>query len=88
MDGPQQHLVRDTLTKGNRRRSLKTLFQLPLTTRSSVYGALSTSAPAGSIPADIVREIVDYLSPSDILNFSLAVRTSLIIDGLGSRPGN
>ena len=26
------------------------------------------------LPQDIIREIVDFLSPADILNFSLAVR--------------
>lgn len=82
MERPQNLDLRDNLTKSNRRRSLKTLFQLPLSTRTSTYGSLSTSAPAGSIPADIVREIVDYLPPSDILSFSLVVRISLIIDGL------
>ena len=80
MERPQNLDLRENLTKSNRRRSLKTLFQLPLSTRTSTYGSLSTTAPAGSIPADIVREIVDYLPPSDILSFSLAVRISLIID--------
>ncbi|PPQ85300.1 hypothetical protein CVT24_006411, partial [Panaeolus cyanescens] len=63
--------ARETLTKNSRRRSLKTLFQLPLSTRSSTYGSVATTASVGSIPADIVREIVDLLAPSDILNFSL-----------------
>ncbi|KIM38487.1 hypothetical protein M413DRAFT_447723 [Hebeloma cylindrosporum] len=57
--------------KNGRRRSLKTLFQLPLSARTSNYGTLSTMASVGSIPADIVREIVDLMSPSDILSFSL-----------------
>ncbi|KAF8964515.1 hypothetical protein BDZ97DRAFT_1660197 [Flammula alnicola] len=69
--GPNYEAIRESLTKSNRRRSLRTLFQLPLSTRTSTYGSISTTAPVGSIPADIVREIVDFLSPSDILNFSL-----------------
>ncbi|PPQ93590.1 hypothetical protein CVT25_005470 [Psilocybe cyanescens] len=64
--------IRDSLTKNGRRRSLKTLFQLPLSTRTSIYGSISATAAVGSIPADIVREIVDLLAPSDILSFSLA----------------
>lgn len=74
--------ARETLTKNSRRRSLKTLFQLPLSTRSSTYGSVSTTASVGSIPADIVREIVDLLAPSDILNFSLTVRIHSILISL------
>lgn len=70
-------LLWGSLKKNGRRRSLKTLFQLPLSARTSNYGTLSTTASAGSIPVDIVREIVDLMSPSDILSFSLTVRRSL-----------
>ncbi|KDR79531.1 hypothetical protein GALMADRAFT_63638 [Galerina marginata CBS 339.88] len=69
--GPNYDSVCETLAKSNRRRSLKTLFQLPLSTRTSIYGSIPTTAAVGSIPADIVREIVDLLSASDILSFSL-----------------
>ncbi|CAA7270550.1 unnamed protein product [Cyclocybe aegerita] len=63
--------IRESLTKRNRRRSFKNLFQLPLSARSSTYGPATTTAAVGSIPADIVREIVDLLSPADVLSFSL-----------------
>ncbi|KAF8148050.1 hypothetical protein B0H34DRAFT_738094 [Crassisporium funariophilum] len=66
---------RDSLTsalKNGRRKSLRNLFQIPLSTRSSTFGSVATTKPAvGSIPADIVREIVDLLAPADILSFSL-----------------
>lgn len=62
--------------KSNRRRSLGALFRIPLSTRSPDYHSISTSKPVGSIPADIIREIADLLSPADILNFSLTVRSS------------
>ena len=67
-------LLWGSLRKNGRRKSLKTLFQLPLSARTSNYGTLSTTASVGSLPADIVREIVDLMSPSDILSFSLTVR--------------
>lgn len=70
-------LLWGSLKKNGRRRSLKTLFQLPLSARASSYGTLSTTTSVGSIPVDIVREIVDLMSPSDILSFSLTVRRSL-----------
>ncbi|KAH9476327.1 hypothetical protein JR316_0011902 [Psilocybe cubensis] len=71
-DASSYQTIRGSLTKNGRRRSLKTLFQLPLSSRTSIYGSISGTLPVGSIPADIVREIVDLLAPSDILNFSLA----------------
>ena len=67
------NLLWGSLKKNGRRKSLKTLFQLPLSARASNYGTLSTTASVGSIPADIVREIVDLMSASDILSFSLTV---------------
>lgn len=67
--------LRQHLTKHkHRRRSFKTRFNYPLSTRSSNYGSPITMPAVGSVPADIVREIVDLLSPADILNFSLTVR--------------
>ncbi|KAF8188960.1 hypothetical protein BJ912DRAFT_1022422 [Pholiota molesta] len=69
---PNSELLRESLAKNTRRRSLKTLFQLPLSTRTSTYGSLTTTTAVGSIPADIVRDIVDLLPPSDILSLSLA----------------
>ena len=65
---------RDGLTKNSRRRSLKTLFQVPIPGRSCEHGPVSATEAVGSIPADVVREIVDLLSPADILSFSLTVR--------------
>jgi hypothetical protein len=81
---PNSELLRESLAKNTRRRSLKTLFQLPLSTRTSTYGSLTTTTAVGSIPADIVRDIVDLLPPSDILSLSLAVRISFILDALCS----
>jgi hypothetical protein len=62
--------------KANRRRSLGALFRIPLSARSPDYHSISTSKPVGSIPADIIREIVDLLAPADILSFSLTVHLS------------
>lgn len=59
-----------------RRRSWGGLLRIPLSTRSQDYLSISRSKPVGSVPADIIREIVDLLSPSDILSFSLTVRFS------------
>ncbi|KAF8886606.1 hypothetical protein CPB84DRAFT_1816707 [Gymnopilus junonius] len=50
---------------------LKTIFQIPLSTRTSIYASISTSPSKGSLPPDIFREIVEFLSPADILSFSL-----------------
>jgi len=72
--------ARETLTKNNRRRSLKNLFQLPLSTRSSVYGSSPAAEAVGSLPADIVREIVDLLSPADVLSLSLTVSSSSLFN--------
>ena len=66
--------IRQGLTRDKRRRSLKTLFQLPLSARSSTHGSALATAAVGSLPADIVREVVDLLTPADILSFSLTVR--------------
>lgn len=62
-------------TKATRRRSFKTLLQIPrsLSSRSSECRSLSKSRHVGSIPADIILEVVDLLSPLDVLNFSLTV---------------
>jgi hypothetical protein len=67
--------LRQNFTRDKRRRSFKTRFH-PLLDRSSSYGSLSSISAVGSVPADVVREIVDLLSPGDILNFSLTVRVS------------
>jgi hypothetical protein len=75
-------------SKSDRRRSLKILFHIPLGARSKSCGyddidididgtstkANTYAALAGSLPQDIIREIVDLLSPADILSFSLTVR--------------
>ncbi|KAF9456661.1 hypothetical protein BDZ94DRAFT_331836 [Collybia nuda] len=61
--------------KSNRRRSLGALFRIPLSARSPDYHSISTSKPVGSVPADIIREIVDLLSPADILSFSLTSKS-------------
>jgi hypothetical protein len=60
-----------------RRRSWGGLLRIPLSTRSQDYLSISRSQPVGSVPADIILEIADLLSPSDILSFSLTVRSSL-----------
>jgi hypothetical protein len=67
--------------KSNRRRSF---FNIPLGVRSKSFGyddidgTLKSNTSimlAGSVlPQDIIREVVDLLSPADILNFSLTVR--------------
>jgi hypothetical protein len=74
--------LRQSLTKDKRRRSLKTRFQHPFLTRSSSYGSLPPMSAGGSIPADIVRDLVDLLSPADILNFSLTVSPLLFSLGM------
>jgi hypothetical protein len=72
-------------SKSNRRRSL---FHIPLGARSKSFGfddidgtpknANNSINLAGSVlPQDIIREIVDRLSPADILSFSLTVRVLL-----------
>ena len=63
-------------SKSNRRKTLKTLFCIPLdATRSSgndvdvdttVMKTNTSAVLAGSLPHDIIREIVDLLSPADI----------------------
>ena len=77
-------------TKSDRRRCLKTLFRIPLGARSKTCGyddididgtsmkANTSTTLAGLVlPHDIIREIVDLLSPADILSFSLTVRVFL-----------
>ena len=64
--------IRQNFTRDKRRRSFKSRFH-PLLDRSSSYSSLSPMPAVGSVPADVVREIVDLLSPGDILNFSLTV---------------
>ena len=79
-------------SKSDRRRCLKTLFHLPLGARSKSCGyddidididgtsmkANTSTTLAGSVlPQDIIREVVDLLSPADILSFSLTVRVFL-----------
>ena len=56
-----------------RRRSLGALLRLPLGTRSLHYHPVPASKPGGPVPPDIILEIVELLSPADILNFSLTV---------------
>ena len=67
-------------SKSNRRRTLKTLFRIPLdATRSSGNDVdvdttvMKINTSGSSLPHDIIREIVGLLSPADILNFSLTV---------------
>ncbi|GLB40830.1 hypothetical protein LshimejAT787_0900450 [Lyophyllum shimeji] len=75
------NLNRPQLAKTNRRRSLSALFRIPLSTRTPEYPVISASQAVGSVPADIIREVVELLSPADILSFSLtssAVRAFLI----------
>ncbi|KAF7372077.1 F-box domain-containing protein [Mycena venus] len=65
-----------TATCENRHRGLKTLLQLPFFTRQPalVVNPISSNAASGvgiSLPADVLREITEELSPSDILNVSL-----------------
>ena len=67
-------------SKSNRRKTLKTLFRIPLdaTKSSSNDVDVDTTNTSGvlagsSLPHDIIREIVGLLSPADILNFSLTV---------------
>ncbi|RDB15634.1 hypothetical protein Hypma_004008 [Hypsizygus marmoreus] len=72
---------RPQLVKANRRRSLGALFRIPLSTRAPDYPSISASTSVGSIPPDIIREIADLLSPTDILSLSLTssgLRTFLI----------
>jgi hypothetical protein len=78
-------------SKSDRRRCLKTLFHIPLGARSKSCGyddidididgtlmKANTSTLASSVlPQDIIREIVDLLSPADILSFSMTVRVFL-----------
>ena len=81
-------------SKSDRRRCLKTLFHIPLGGRSKscgyddididIDGTLmkpnTSSTLAGSVlPQDIIREIVDLLSPADILSFSLTVCVFLAV---------
>jgi len=72
-------------SKSDRRRCLKTLFHIPLGARSkscgyddvdgtSINADTYTSLAGSVLPQDIIREIVDLLSPADILSFSLTVR--------------
>ena len=78
-------------SKSDRRRCLKTLFHIPLGARSKSCGyddmdgtlkkASNSTTLAGCVlPQDIIRDIVDLLSPSDILSFSLTV--SVFFGGL------
>ena len=78
--------------KSDRRRCLKTLLHIPLGARTKSCGYddidididgtstkanTSTTMASSGLPQDIIREIVDLLSPADILSFSLTVRVSL-----------
>ncbi|KAJ2932421.1 hypothetical protein H1R20_g4665, partial [Candolleomyces eurysporus] len=56
--------------RSRRKSSLKTFF-LPVTTKSPVVVSPEGTTVVGSLPEDIVREIVDRLQPNDILSFSL-----------------
>ncbi|KAF8066514.1 hypothetical protein FPV67DRAFT_1416763 [Lyophyllum atratum] len=67
----QVNVERPQLAKTNRRRSLSALFRIPLSTRTPDCPAISAAKPIGSVPADIIREVVDLLAPADILSFSL-----------------
>lgn len=76
--------------KSDRRRCLKTFLHIPLGARTKTCGYddidndgtstkanISTTMAGSVLPQDIIREIVDLLSPADILSFSLTVRISL-----------
>ncbi|KAJ7488490.1 hypothetical protein B0H11DRAFT_2278490 [Mycena galericulata] len=69
----------------DRRRGLKALLQLPLFPRASGLAhnisAIGALAPRVSLPEDVLRNIVDGMSPADLLNLSLTsshVRALLI----------
>ncbi|KAJ7433620.1 hypothetical protein B0H11DRAFT_2208813 [Mycena galericulata] len=70
----------------DRRRSLKALLQLPLFPRTSGHAHNAISAvgalgPRVSLPEDVLREVVEDMSPADMLNLSLTsshVRALLI----------
>jgi hypothetical protein len=71
--------VMERPVKHTRRRSLKAILQIPsiITRDGSIKSTAGPSAPpahVGSVPADIILEIAEYLWPSDVLNFSLTVR--------------
>ena len=87
-----------------RRRSLKTLFHIPCSARSSsgyddtdvdidatsmkANGTTSTALVLGSVlPQDIIRDIVDLLSPADILSLSLTVRVFFHLSSFFLRGG-
>jgi len=61
------------VASAQRRRSLGALLRLPLGTRSLHYHPVPPSKPGGTVPPDVILEIVDLLTPADILNFSLTV---------------
>ncbi|KAF8872955.1 hypothetical protein BD779DRAFT_1679476 [Infundibulicybe gibba] len=54
-----------------RRRSWKAFLQIPLSPRSSDHPSAAAMQISGVMPADIILEIAELLSPSDILNLSL-----------------
>ncbi|KAJ7439415.1 hypothetical protein B0H11DRAFT_2293462 [Mycena galericulata] len=70
----------------DRRRSLKALIQLPLFPRTSGHthnpiSAVGAPGPRVSLPEDVLREVVEDMSPADMLNLSLTsshVRALLI----------
>ncbi|KAJ7433888.1 hypothetical protein B0H11DRAFT_1888798 [Mycena galericulata] len=70
----------------DRRRSLKALLQLPLFPRTSglahnAISAVGAPGPRVSLPEDVLREVVEDMSPADMLNLSLTsshVRALLI----------
>ena len=65
--------------RSRRKSSLKTFFQLPVTAKSPVVLSPEGTTVVGSLPEDIVREIVDRLQPNDILNFSLTVSACCLL---------
>ena len=66
-------VVQPAANAQRRRFSLGAALRLPLGTRSLHYHPVPSSKPGGSVPSDIILEIVELLSPADILSFSLTV---------------
>ncbi|PFH49847.1 hypothetical protein AMATHDRAFT_95590, partial [Amanita thiersii Skay4041] len=73
--------VSKTRAKANRRRSLKSFLQLPLSTRLSPDSdgddrlASTPSTRGRYVPVDIILTIADLLAPIDVLSFSLSSST-------------
>jgi hypothetical protein len=50
-----------------------------VTTKSPVVASPEGTTVVGSLPEDIVREVVERLQPNDILNFSLTVSACCLL---------